>query len=145
MAKKARRKGPQKQNQLATSLPDIHPEATLGPESSLEATDDYWIGRDTTSAPQVGEEEEPESEYAKGSAELIDKFLHGKVHVTPKTVWLILTLLWFGIISWLYLQDNQLNRISDITGLMWFGVKAGLYTGGYVLLSIVIYLITRKK
>lgn len=147
MPKKTRRKTPVKQTQLATSLPSIHPDATLGPESALEATGDYWVGRETTSAPNVGEKDKDETqgEFAKGSAELFDKFLHGKVNITPKTVWLILTILWFGFISWLYLQDNQLNRISDISGLKWFGVKSGFYTAAYLLVSAAIYFFARKK
>lgn len=145
MVKKSRRDIRPRQKQLATSMPEVPPDATLGPESSLESTGDYWIGRETTNAPQVGEEEEKAAPYAKGSAELFDKFLHGGIRFRPKTIWLMLTLLWFGFISWLYLQDNQTNRISDINGIKWFAVKAGLYTALYIIVSAVIYFIARIR
>lgn len=146
MAKKRPRDIRSKINQLASSLPEINPdEATLGPESSLESTGDYWIGRDTTNAPQVGKEEEKPAPYARGSWELLDKFLHGEIRIPPKTIWLILTLLWFGFISWLYLQDNQANRISNISGVKWFCVKAAIYSGFYIIVSGIIYLFARFR
>jgi hypothetical protein len=129
----------------ASSEPDIHSDATLGPDASLDSTVSRWLGPESTSAPEVGQADTEPVAFAKGSAELLDKFLHGWIPLPSQPVILILTIAWFAFTSWLYLQDNQAGRLGDAAGLSWFVVKAGLYSVLFLLVAVVIALVTRFK
>jgi len=46
--------------QTASAKPYINPDATIGPEASLEFTSEKWMGSDSTSIPDIGEEDKEE-------------------------------------------------------------------------------------
>ncbi|MGH8603899.1 MAG: hypothetical protein ACREXR_14360, partial [Gammaproteobacteria bacterium] len=67
MAKRSRKLLPTPE--IASSDPEVNPDATLGPgASSLEATRAVWKDRESTNAPNVGEEE-PSTTLAQGYPE----------------------------------------------------------------------------
>jgi hypothetical protein len=114
--------------EVVTNEPGFHPDATLGPDASLDSTALTWRERESTNAPTVGEEE-PQGPYASGYPELLEKFLQHRVPLSGRTVAVVIILAWFAFISWLFLQDNQAGSLATSEGLKWFAVKAGLYTG----------------
>ena len=124
-----------------SSEPVFHPDATVGPDASLESILSIWTDKESTNAPQVGEEE-PESKYASGYPELLEKLLHDKIPLRGKTVSFLIIIAWFGFISWLFIQDNSAGKLADLKGLKWFSIKALFYSALYILASIVIGLIS---
>lgn len=58
MTKRARKNRPVLE--VVSSDPEVHPDATMGPDASLDTTGMTWQDRET-SAPVVGEDEAPES------------------------------------------------------------------------------------
>ena len=126
MSKRSRRKRPPVE--VVTNEPEVHPDATLGPDASLDATALSWRDRESTNAPTVGEEEPPPT-YASGYPELLEKLLRHRGLLSGRTVVVLIILAWFAFVSWLFLQDNQAGSLATSDGLRWFAVKVGLYTG----------------
>lgn len=138
------RKGLQEYSQIsASNISEINPDVTVGPEASLESTRQDWMGPESTSAPAIGEDEE--REYVSDGFGFLDKFLQGRVSLNSRSVFLLVTLGWFGFISWLYTKDNDLGRLDSLDGIKWFGVKAVLYTGFYVLVAIILRIFSRSN
>lgn len=130
----------------ASDEPDLTSNPTLDPDFSSYGTVDDWFGPDSTSAPAVGEEE-AEKPYATGGWGLLESFLQGRVLFRPKSVFLLLTLGWFGFISWLFKTDNELGRLDASAGMWWFWEKAIIYTGYYLVVSLIVgvyWLISRR-
>lgn len=137
--KSSKQKGQFLHPQAASNEPEINPEATIGPEASMDATSTGLLSTDSTNAPVISKVQEVD-EYSSSSAEMFERFLKGQMVLRPRSVFLILTLCWFGIISWLFLQDNQLDRLVSSGGMKWFGVKAGLYTVFYLIVAGIIWI-----
>jgi hypothetical protein len=141
MTKRARRNRPT--IEVVSSDPEVHPDATMGPDASLDTTGMTWRDRESTSAPVVGEDEAPAS-YARNYPELVEKFLHNRVPLSGRTAAILIVLGWFAFISWLFLQDNQAGSLATTDGLKWFRVKAGLYSAIVaacgVVMALVLYL-----
>lgn len=123
----------------ASSEPEVHPNATLGPDASLESSQAQWLGSDSTNAPLLGEEQEDQI-YASGGFEFLERFLRGRVGLQPRSVFLIITIAWFVFISWLYVRDNELARLDTIDGMKWFGVKIAIYSVIYFVVAIIVLL-----
>ena len=133
--------------EVVTNEPDFHPDATLGPDASLDSTALAWRERESTNAPTVGEEE-PEGSYARGYAELVEKFLKHRVPLSGRPVAVVIILAWFAFISWLFLQDNQAGSLATSDGLKWFAVKASLYSGFAAVCGVIVAValkLTSKK
>jgi hypothetical protein len=118
VAKRSRKR--QLSPEVASSDPDINPDATLGPGASLDGTRAVWKDRESTNAPVVGEDE-PSPAFAQGYPELIDRLLRDKIPFRSRFLYLVLVLAWFGVVSWLFVQDNQAGLLKTIEGIVWFG------------------------
>ncbi|MDQ3565233.1 MAG: hypothetical protein M3436_14205 [Pseudomonadota bacterium] len=118
MAKRSRKRLPSAE--VASSDPEINPDATLGPGASLDGTREAWKDRESTNAPVVGEEE-PSPVYAQGYPELIDRLLRDQIPFRSRFVYLVLVLGWFAVVSWLFVQDNQAGLLRTTEGIVWFG------------------------
>ena len=138
MAKRSRKRLPSVE--VASSDPEFHPDATLGPGASLDATRAGWKDRESTNAPVVGEEE-PAPGYAQGYPELIDRLLRDKIPFRSRFVYLVLVLAWFGVVSWLFVQDNQAGLLKTIEGVVWFGWKALALTAVAAVAALIVGLI----
>lgn len=128
----------------ATNEPDIHPDATLGPEASSESTMARWMGPESTTAP-LASQPSPEPLAAASGVGLLERFLGGRLALRPRSVFLVLTIGWFAIVSWLFVKDNELGRLTDEGGLRWFGVKALIYSGFYLLVALVVGIASRFR
>lgn len=135
MAKRSRKRLPSAE--VASSDPEFNPDATLGPGASLNATRAVWKDRESTNAPVVGEEE-PAPGFAQGYPELIDRLLRDKIPFRSRFVYLVLILAWFGVVSWLFVQDNQAGLLKTLEGVIWFGWKTLAFTGFAVVAAIVV-------
>src|SRR2546422_6314321 len=101
-----------------SSGPYIHPNATVGPEASLGTpTDVTWMSRDSTSAPEAGEEEEVKKSYAESTPALIDKYVLSRDFVP-------FTLVVVGI-GWIFIQDNAAGNLKNWNELLWTLQKSG--------------------
>lgn len=125
MAKRqqSRRRRPE----VASSELHVHPDATVGPDASLDGTAAGWRERDSTNAPEIGEEEES-GNYASGYPALIEKFLHDRLPLRLRTVLVGLLVTWFVFVSWLFVQDNSTGALDEWGGLKWFAVKVVFYS-----------------
>lgn len=142
MSKRSRKRSPA--TEVASSEPELNPDATLGPGASQDGTRTSWKEKDSTNAPMVGEEE-PQPVYAQGYPELIDKLLRDKIPFQSRLVYIILILGWFGVGSWLLIQDNQAGLLTTSTGMIWFGWKILVFTslaGVAALLVVLLFWIT---
>lgn len=128
---------------IASSGPDIHPDATLDPMTHDEETLPSWQSPKSTNAPEVGEPEDEESHFASGIVELIDKFLHGRVPIKTRTVLFLVAVGWFAFISWLFLQDNQVGKLDTIEGMKWFWCKSGIYSLFVFIVGLIIAALER--
>jgi hypothetical protein len=140
MGKKSRRK--QQRHVPASSDPAISPEATLGPEATLEATGARWKDTDSTNAPIVGEEEASDV-YARSYPALLERLLQDKLPIRLRTVFMVLVVAWFGFVSWLFIQDNSSGALANWPGLRWFSAKVGFYSLFLVAAGVVLVLTIR--
>jgi len=100
------------------------------------------MGPDSTSVPDIGEPDK-EVSYAAGGAELVEKFLQGRMSLVPRAVFLVITLAWFIFVSFLFTKDNELGRLDNLAGMMWFAAKIGAYTVLYIIVGLVVFFTTR--
>jgi len=143
MAKRSRKR-PQLYNEaIASSEPDVHPEATLDPEASLDRTLAGLQSTESTNAPEIGKVDVEDLKYAAGGTQLLEKFLHGRIPLRARTILFLLTLGWFGFISWLFLQDNEAGKLDAVSGMEWFWVKAGIYSAFFTVVALVVGLLAR--
>lgn len=130
-------------SEVASSELEIYPNATLGPDASLEnSTTGYWTNRDSTSAPSVGEEEEIREPYAKSYSELFDKYV--MTHFGREYIPLLIVM---AVIGYTFIQDNGVGKLSNWDDIKWFILKSGVILGiGILILGIQwIYKITKKE
>ena len=112
---------------VTSSEPDIHPNATVGPEASLgRATGSAWIHRDTTSAPEIGEEERSGTGYAQSASALIDKYVLSRDFVP-------FALVAVGI-GWIFLQDNGSGLLKTWQDLLWTLQKCGVLLAIFIVI-----------
>jgi hypothetical protein len=118
MGKKIRKRIPPKKItgyvEPTDSEPKIHPDATLSPDASTDsATTLSILQRESTSAPNIGEEEK--ENYAETVAGLADKHLFSKKFI-PFSIILIICAI---VASILFVQDNQAGLLTDIKSVYW--------------------------
>ncbi len=104
----------QPKSMAASTESQTYPDATVGPESDSPGTGS-WYMRDSTSAPDLGQPEKPEEQYAQSEAALIDKYLFGK-KLLPFAAVAILVI-------WIAVQDNGSGKLNNVYDLLWMGVK----------------------
>lgn len=101
----------------SSSGSEVHPEATTGPgELRGPSTGLNWA-RDSTNAPEIGEEALAGEAYAQSTSALIDKYILSKEFVP-------FTLLVVGI-GVIFIQDNQAGSLKTLDDLLWTIVKCG--------------------
>lgn len=119
---------------VASSESDIHPNATLGPDASLESpTTKMWTTKDSTSAPEIGEKEIQEP-YAKSHSELIDKYVMSRFD--RKSIFFLIAIL---VIGYIFTQDNGAGKLSNWNDIRWFLLKSGIFL---VLVLVLVLLIS---
>jgi hypothetical protein len=96
------------------------------------------MGPESTNAPSIGEEDR-EQPYATGGVELLDKFLQGRLTLIPRALLVLITIIWFGFISFLFVNDNELGRLDTIEGIEWFGAKALVYSILFGAVALIIW------
>ena len=95
----------------------INTDATMSPSTSFDQpTNNQWLNDDSTNAPKIGEISKDAEPYAESYAELLDK------HILSKQP--LLLMIMFGIIGWLFIQDNAAGNLKDWTGIGWAIIKA---------------------
>jgi hypothetical protein len=99
-----------------TNLPQISPNATLGPNASLYAgTSGVWKGEDSTNIPPIGEEEEEKKDvYANTIPAFADKYIQ---KVIPSDS--LVPLLVVCCIGWIFIQDNSSGNLKDWLSVWW--------------------------
>lgn len=144
MAKRSRKRSQSYKETIASSEPEVHPEATLDPEASFDRTlAGFQSITESTNAPEIGKADEEDLKFAEGGAQLLDKFFHGRIPLRSRTVLFLLSLGWFGFISWLFLQDNEAGKLDAVSGMTWFWVKAGIYSAFSTVVALVVGLLAR--
>ncbi len=95
----------------------INTDATMSPSTSFDQpTSNQWLNSDSTNAPKIGEISKDGEPYAESYAALLDK------HILSKQPLLLMII--FGIIGWLFIQDNAAGNLKDWNGIGWTIIKA---------------------
>jgi len=106
----------------ATVEQEVHSNSTLGPDASLEVpTGMGLLSRDTTSAPEIGEEEAREQAFAPSSVALLDKYLLSKLSVEQS-----IFVAGLAVCGWIFIQDNGANRLNDWNTVIWTVQKSAV-------------------
>jgi len=121
----------------------LNPDVTLGPLQTKITTTQTWMGPDSTNAPKISETDQ-EGKYPSEWPGLAEKFLKGQINISRQAIFFLLTLLWFGVLSWLYINDNEIGRLDGANGIEWFFIKSSFYSIIYILASIMIYISSIK-
>lgn len=104
-----------------SSSPPLHPNATLTSDIFLESpTSGQLLSKDSTNAPQIGEELEEQIPYAESYAALIDKY------VLSKYAKYLLSVAFIFVISYIFIQDNGAGKLTNWQGILWFIQKSGI-------------------
>jgi hypothetical protein len=104
------------------SSQSVHPDATLSPDvSDISPTSSNLLSNDSTNAPAIGQSDDDRSPYAKSNAELVDKYVFGRL---PFTYLLIC-----GIIGYIFIQDNSAAKLTDWKGILWTMMKSSVLLG----------------
>lgn len=62
--------------------------------------------------------------YAKGTHQLFDKFIQGRLPVDRQSFLAIVVIACFGFVAWLFVQDNSASRLTNLGAIGWFWIKA---------------------
>ena len=106
-------------------------------------TTQAWNGPDSTIAPRINDTDQ-EGNYPNQWPGFAEKFLRGQIIISRQAIFFFLTLLFFGVLSWLYIQDNQIGRLDEPAGIKWFFIKSSFYFIINFFASIVIFISSIK-
>ena len=126
-----------------SSVLAIHPNATLAPGDSFDATaDNNWFSTDATNAPKLGEEDQNEKIYVESYAGLLDKHIFSKGES-------VLFFIAIFVIGYVFIQDNGAGELKNWSGLLWTLKKTGLifacFIGAQILQKIYKYCISKWR
>lgn len=108
----------------------IHPNATLGPDASLEQpSTGEWVAQDSTSAPEIGKESEATESYAGSEWALVDKYIFG-----GKLIPFALVVI---VIGWIIIQDNGAGELTDWNAIWWTIQKCSVVMGLYGVILLI--------
>lgn len=109
---------------------------TLSPSSSLR---DGRTIRDieATEAPEIGERETGQEEYAGSTAALLDKYIFSGRGI-PFVVILV-------IIGWIFIQDNKAGKLEDWGSVLWTIEKCSFFLVLYLVFLIYQWAIKKKR
>ncbi|MEK6630700.1 MAG: hypothetical protein AABY89_08195 [Acidobacteriota bacterium] len=102
---------------LDPALPDV---TVSGKPTRFNRTD--WMEREEATSPDPLPEDG--DSYAKGSFELVDKLLQGKLPVNRQAFLAFVVVGCFVFVAWLFAQDNAAARLASVGGIGWFWFKA---------------------
>lgn len=99
-----------------TNLPQISPNATLGPNASFDAgTSVAWKRENSTNIPAIGEQdEEKKGAYAESISAFADKYIQKLI--PPES---LVPLLFVVCIGWIFIQDNNAGNLKDWVSIWW--------------------------
>jgi hypothetical protein len=117
----------------------LNPNETLGPFQTRITTTQTWMGPDSTNAPKIGETDQEDNNQTEWPG-LAERFLKGQINISRQAIFILVTLLWFGALSWLYINDNNIGRLNDAEGIKWFFIKSSFYSIIYILALIMIFI-----
>lgn len=126
-----------------SSVPAIHPNATLAPGETLGSTaDNNWLSADATNAPTLGEEDQKDKTYVESYAGLLDKHILSKGES-------ILFFFSIFVIGYIFIQDNGSGALKDWNGLFWTLKKVGVifacFVGAQILQKIYKYCVSKWR
>ena len=105
-----------------SNSPSLHPNATLTSDASLESsTSGQLLSKDSTNAPEIGEESGEQIQYAESYSALIDKYL-----LSNYAKYLIPFAFIFFVISYIFIQDNGAGKLTNWQGIWWTIQKSGI-------------------
>jgi len=130
-----------------SSSPPLRPNATLTPDTSLEIpTSGQLLSKDSTNAPQIGEELEEHISYVESYPALIDKY------VLSKYAKYLIPVAFIFVISYIFIQDNGAGKLTNWQGIWWTIKKSiillFIFLGSFSFISFCKFLyekISRKK
>lgn len=119
-----------------TGPAEIHPNSTLGPNASLETPTNIglFVG-DSTTAPEIGEEEAKKEVYAPSTAAIVDKYVLSKLSAEN-----IVFVVVIAISGWIFIQDNGAGKLNDWMSVFWTVQKCGALFGLLVVARILQWL-----
>lgn len=122
-----------------------HPPTARGSTSGATEITGSWDisgpSPESTTAPPLGASGSSTG-YASTASGLAAELLHGKRPINLPLLCAALVALWFSGVTWLFLQDNAANRLSDWSAVWWFMQKAGVLTlFGFVAVVVVIQIV----
>jgi len=136
---------------MAGNFADSDPEAsrldvTLSPLQPNLTTTQTWMGPNSTVAPKIGEADQEDKYSPKEWPSFVEKLLKGQIDINLRSIISLVTLIWFGVLSWLFIKDNDIGRLNVAEGIKWFFVKSSFYSILFTIAMImIIVLYFRKK
>lgn len=134
MSKRSRRRSPRNfppyQIVSIANYPveDADSESTTDPLSADDDAEQNWLGTDSTSTSSDFDEEKTTRKPAGSWPELTDSILRGQTIITTRSVFYFIVLGWLAVASWLYIQDNQMDRLQTEDGILQFFLKFGYFS-----------------
>jgi len=115
---------------------------TQDPLNKLDTPIVFTINKGSSIDNPIDDDNVSKENLANSSYGLLDKFLQGKIPLRTHAVILLLILIWFAIICWLFIQDNDAGKLENIKGIMWFGAKTGFLTIILIVVSFAVKIIS---
>jgi hypothetical protein len=112
------------------------PDHTEAPGSYIPI---YQLALDSTSAPEIGQSERIQGEFAASPSALVDKYFLSQlrrgaiVHMIP-----------LALILWIFVQDNGAGRLQNWAGIWWCLQKCGIALS-LCTISFIIATITQRR
>lgn len=120
------------------AISEMDIQSTSDPYYATGTIGQRWTNPDQTATSDVTEDEKVEERSPQSWPEFADRVVQGKISIPTRTVFYIITLGWFAVASWLYAQDNQMERLQTTGGLYQYFVKFGYYSFLYLMAVIII-------
>lgn len=83
--------------------------------------------------------------YSKTFPELIEKSLHTRRFFRPRFLNRLITLVWFGLVGWSYVSDQEKDRLTSVDDLQFFGIKVAVISGAALIAFILIWAFSDKN
>ena len=122
----------------ASNVNDSPPNITLNPSSyNLPLLYDFYSKGSSNKIIREKYRDET-SNPVTATAGLIERILKGEIPIRLPLLWIVLIFSWLFFMSWLFIHDNDINKVESLMDLKGYGIKVFIYSIGLIVIGTIL-------
>ncbi len=115
---------------VSISADELGQTMPLSMGAAIVAGDNVESDESSTEATTYAHDGKMESDLTVTAA--VAGFVTGARRIRSEPIEVVIAVTWLVIISWLFIRDNELDRLGTWSGIGWLGLKIVLYSVVYI-------------